>query len=149
MQVSIHAPTWGATNRQRTKSPNEKFQSTHPHGVRLALTVIVLSFFPGFNPRTHMGCDGATLRGPQSWEFQSTHPHGVRRSRVRLNVIRISFNPRTHMGCDLSVARSIDRIEVSIHAPTWGATSRNIGAVSIVEFQSTHPHGVRLRYPPF
>ena len=52
-----------------------KFQSTHPHGVRL-----IRSF-----KKTWM-----------TW-FQSTHPHGVRRScqdRV------LCFNPRTHTGCD-------------------------------------------------
>ena len=34
-RVSIHAPTRGATLRNRVTHTNVKFQSTHPHGVRL------------------------------------------------------------------------------------------------------------------
>ena len=56
-------------------------------------------------------------------EFQSTHPRGVRPTdfygRVRFKMI-------------------------SIHAPTWGATSRKQRIWYIIRFQSTHPRGVRL-----
>ena len=55
--VSIHAPTWGATAGGRRMTEEEK----------------------GFNPRTHMGCDIASLT---------------------LALIGCCFNPRTHMGCD-------------------------------------------------
>ena len=34
--VSIHAPTWGATAVRARRSIDRWFQSTHPHGVRLA-----------------------------------------------------------------------------------------------------------------
>ena len=76
------------------------FQSTHPHGVRLTAFQVFKARW-GFNPRTHMGCDA---RGPNS------------RPKHR------SFNPRTHMGCDNSNYIRGDRLNVSIHAPTWGAT---------------------------
>ena len=36
--------------------------------------------------------------------------------------------------------------EVSIHAPTWGATWQYLTLVDDFEFQSTHPHGVRRLY---
>ena len=39
---------------------------------------------------------------------------------------------------------SITSLRVSIHAPTWGATSYSNYVVSVTEFQSTHPRGVRL-----
>ncbi len=59
-------------------------------------------------------------------------------------VLGLSFNPRTHMGCDvLSVDGSDIPIPVSIHAPTWGATSDTDDAFFTNLFQSTHPHGVR------
>mgnify|MGYP007096915574 CR=1 FL=1 len=32
------------------------------------------------------------------------------------------FNPRTHMGCDYCIAVRCFLSDVSIHAPTWGAT---------------------------
>ena len=101
-----------------------KFQSTHPHGVRL-----IRSF-----KKTWMTV------------FQSTHPHGVRQSlrpsATLFHVVSIHaptrgatshdcyspfsvscFNPRTHTGCDLVVLTSSNNlIIVSIHAPTRGAT---------------------------
>ena len=54
--VSIHAPTWGATNLLTLKKTDIKFQSTHPRGVRPSGG----RFRRGkgrFNPRTHVGCD--------------------------------------------------------------------------------------------
>ena len=36
-QVSIHAPTWGATFFQKLYYSTVMFQSTHPHGVRRTL----------------------------------------------------------------------------------------------------------------
>ena len=100
------------------------FQSTHPHGVRLicfAGTEKYACFNPrthtgcdwkdrlfsgsdeGFNPRTHTGCDNTDDDGdPTLYMFQSTHPHGVR------------------PGQDIS---SVLLSDVSIHAPTRGATA--------------------------
>ena len=101
-----------------------------------------------FNPRTHMGCDptGDKLTAPYT-----------------------GFNPRTHMGCDHAEVASdfLDRVSihaptwgatvgtqlfgcaegVSIHAPRWGATFFAANTPSKAEFQSTHPHGVRLPIP--
>ena len=122
------------------------FQSTHPHGVRLSRLIIAYVSYQGFNPRTHMGCDGILADYPSAHSvFQSTHPHGVRprpfvRStprfgfqsthphgvRHRIGFPRrgcsLSFNPRTHMGCDQLAIYDLDNLDVSIHAPTWGAT---------------------------
>ena len=77
------------------------FQSTHPHGVRLSLNRMDLCQIR-FNPRTHMGCDRRRL-----WVSHQ---------------FSISFNPRTHMGCDALDLNALSVIDVSIHAPTWGAT---------------------------
>ena len=54
------------------------------------------------------------------------------------------FNPRTHTGCDFSLFFIYLIIDVSIHAPTRGATG-NLPFQTCGEttFQSTHPHGVR------
>ena len=125
LSVSIHAPTRGAT------SPP------------LHLPAVPCRF----NPRTHTGCDRAELqvfyrvrvsihaptRGATKgvyycWckkcKFQSTHPHGVRPPFRESQTIRfICFNPRTHTGCDYSLYRYTKSIEVSIHAPTRGATN--------------------------
>ena len=54
--VSIHAPTRGATTQNSITKMGYEFQSTHPHGVRHNCFA---AFSPpnGFNPRTHTGCD--------------------------------------------------------------------------------------------
>ena len=99
------------------------FQSTHPHGVRLKPSPTKWFFSGSFNPRTHTGCDSLTT--PTSSGFKS-------------------FNPRTHTGCDHGKPLSEFCAHVSIHAPTRGATKGQTLVKIKPEFQSTHPHGVRL-----
>ena len=141
--VSIHAPAWGATHTLRPSARlRPRFQSTHPHGVRLGVassdTKDVVSIhaptwgatyernatykarmFQSTHPHgVRRECHvGAYIRHV----FQSTHPHGVRRKLKRHLTPRWSFNPRTRMGCD--------RKQIKAHGARW--------------FQSTHPHGVR------
>ncbi len=58
--------------------------------------------FENFNPRTRMGCDRIAPKVCEKYvAFQSTHPHGVRHH-------------------DLS--DSVVLLDISIHAPAWGAT---------------------------
>ena len=64
--------------------------------------------------------------------FQSTHPRGVRPGMPTLTGTVRGFNPRTRVGCDLlynECYRDQD-LEVSIHAPAWGATLLKSGAGS-------------------
>ena len=143
--ISIHAPTWGATTNRPSMTLHCVFQSTHPRGVRRpAIRRMVRTrqisihaptwgatpyeqgtwkVFCDFNPRTHVGCDQrAVLAAGKIVQFQSTHPRGVRL-----------------MGTEI-----IKEIEISIHAPTWGATTMPpYLAEHYAEFQSTHPRGVR------
>ena len=77
-EVSIHAPTRGATLRSLRIGTQIEFQSTHPLGVRLRF-VSVESMRRCFNPRTHSGCDA---------------------TKVLVLPLRFCFNPRTHSGCD-------------------------------------------------
>ena len=168
------------------------FQSTHPHGVRRRPRKKTYSICCSFNPRTHTGCDLMVLL-PMilcSWFqsthphgvrpllcpnmtvsvlFQSTHPHGVRRCLSALCERASSFNPRTHTGCDICAVKHKVIHNVSIHAPTRGATLQiypkkvcrkrfnprthtgcDLQAEGMgydnKQFQSTHPHGVRPAY---
>ena len=142
-EVSIHAPTWGATFVKRVEH----------HKSRVSIHA------PTWGATTTWGL------WPGAWRFQSTHPHGVRPTTGRRTCSCGCFNPRTHMGCDVLVGRpchsqkvsihaptwgatitaaaSGNDTGVSIHAPTWGATPDNCITVSSIAFQSTHPHGVR------
>ena len=98
--VSIHAPTRGATAN-----------SAH------ALLQLVVSI--------HAPTRGATpVRSqlPSTWGFQSTHPHGVRHRLMIQHPALLCFNPRTHTGCDGYDDGHKAGKEVSIHAPTRGAT---------------------------
>ena len=98
--ISIHAPTWGATAPSASSIVRGAFQSTHPRGVR------------------RYDDDGAR----RGFIFQSTHPRGVRhKNRARGG----GDNP------------------ISIHAPTWGATAAWDRLSEDHKFQSTHPRGVR------
>ena len=118
------------------------FQSTRPRGAR------PLSFRQRF-------VDGL---------FQSTRPRGARHILMLLWLLLVSFNPRAHVGRDPGHPRYGSSAQVSIHAPTWGATERgaqhnnhmsfnprahvgrdvNIGLVRpVTRFQSTRPRGAR------
>ena len=145
-QVSIHAPTRGATNRLTCVPVYDKFQSTHPHGVRPSYpsgTVVALSvsihaptrgattresttmyLFLCFNPRTHTGCDAFFMSLVLSvLRFQSTHPHGVRHTRVYYDVLISQFQSTHPHGVRLAKAAVFKgAVRVSIHAPTRGAT---------------------------
>ena len=100
--------------------------------------------FINFNPRTHVGCDvtiidflirpGISIHAP-TWgatqtlnptcsikSFQSTHPRGVRRYCTLSLFCYRYFNPRTHVGCDSPKFLQQMDANISIHAPTWGAT---------------------------
>ena len=121
-----------------------KFQSTHPHGVRLSHSATSKQRNDCFNPRTHTGCD--------LWVY-IVHSIGV-----------VSIHAPTR-GATLLVGLHTADTGVSIHAPTRGATlglgvvgliqhvsihAPTRGATSIIDrglykfgFQSTHPHGVR------
>ena len=145
--ISIHAPARGATTyyatcriaavnfNPRTREgcdglftylvvASEKFQSTHPRGVRRSTAFFAIlspqisihapargatvrpTIFIGrltdFNPRTREGCDAERAALPlAAYRFQSTHPRGVRPG-----------GP---------INRRADQ-QISIHAPARGAT---------------------------
>ena len=121
-----------------------------------------------FNPRTHTGCDPILpIGGCTTNMFQSTHPHGVRLLLI-IYLVGINMFQSTHPhGVRLEVNTCcIFHDKVSIHAPTRGATWSFVAStmisscfnprthtgcdpesvrvsLTIIRFQSTHPHGVR------
>ena len=127
--ISIHAPGWGATvlcNRQTIII--KPFQSTHPHGVRRATSVISSAFGGNFNPRTRVGCDSkAQGQAKSSFEFQSTHPGGVRLSRGQSVGNGLPFQSTHPGGVRLGLScMSDENLSISIHAPGWGATTDSL-----------------------
>ena len=142
--VSIHAPARGATSDLVYCGKNQKFQSTHPRGVRLSFfhSVIWDKKFQSTHPRgvrpanrrrqtSHDMFQSTHPRGvrPKSLEqksvhdmFQSTHPRGVRPSGPPRRPRKDCFNPRTREGCD---------------------SHDFMNSLCCRVFQSTHPRGVR------
>ena len=121
------------------------FQSTHPHGVRHT-TIFIVSVNGSFNPRTHTGCDvpfmiktiflgGFNPRTHTRCDkpktcankivglFQSTHPHGVRLDLITdvRQKLQVSIHAPTR-GATPHHLRHDGQPQVSIHAPTRGAT---------------------------
>ncbi len=126
-KVSIHAPVWGATHLLLFTG-NNRFQSTHPCGVRQKTTAIKLQS-RSFNPRTRVGCDGCRNQRGVCRMFQSTHPCGVRLDKsIEIVKNQFGFNPRTRVGCDFFVVLVVG---------------------SVMAFQSTHPCGVRPKCQAF
>ncbi len=143
--VSIHAPARGATSAISRYNGQHKFQSTHPHGVRLNPFANVSGVVAFQSTHPH-GVRRLSLHGAFAANgFQSTHPHGVRllplilphfKKEVSIHApargatwmlpgssaISISFNPRTRTGCDNPPYSKNTREGVSIHAPARGAT---------------------------
>ena len=144
-KISIHAPARGATCILRHERKRNKFQSTHPRGVR----------------RTDDPLPTVTTG------FQSTHPRGVRHAHdaQSVEVLHISihapargatqgdaravpcpddFNPRTREGCDVLDPATMQGEQISIHAPARGATSAtSTRSASMRDFNPRTPCGVR------
>ena len=118
---------------------------THPRGVRPPLVCKSDRFLQSFNPRTHVGCDMSLAICPRQYPmFQSTHPRGVRQSAAefRKNRALVSIHAPT-WGATSTLVNRVNAYLVSIHAPTWGATTQTATSATETVFQSTHPRGVR------
>ena len=99
--VSIHAPTRGATTENDLQRQGYGGFNPRAHAGRDAGISSLVSVRPCFNPRAHAGRDSRPLPGRFSVQC---------------------FNPRAHAGRDHRVLLLLLRWDVSIHAPTRGAT---------------------------
>ena len=146
--ISIHAPTRGATYRSRKSKGISRFQSTLPRGERprsapfsnrlsdfnprshegsdLLLFLFLLRYYY-FNPRSHEGSDN------QNWyqylycyNFNPRSHEGSDYLCFILTVKLCNFNPRSHEGSDKNPCNRFYFPQISIHAPTRGATINSI-----------------------
>ena len=82
---------------------------------------------------------------PQLYRFQSTHPRGVRRGLRTQSAGNRAISIHAPTWGATSIFHSYRApVYISIHAPTWGATYSSFILCSAYRFQSTHPRGVRL-----
>jgi len=76
-----------------------------------------------FNPRTRVGCDDAELELiPTNYCFNPRTRVGCDRKEHPILSSDSGFNPRTRVGCDAKQRKKRRGLNVSIHAPAWGAT---------------------------
>ena len=118
-KISIHAPTRGATRKPDNNSNNSKFQSTLPRGERRR----------------------ATEKSEVNKVFQSTLPRGERHKRPLFFVCEANFNPRSHEGSDQTLSSVRCSPQISIHAPTRGATVGIIDRKEILYFNPRSHEG--------
>ena len=102
----------------------------------------------GFNPRSHEGSDVETRqKTTKMLAFQSTLPRGERQSSsyITLQLEQVSIHAPTRGATFKPNGQNVDYI-VSIHAPTRGATLHSVRKLYIRLFQSTLPRGERLKH---
>ena len=119
--VSIHAPAWGATFSAWSSE-------------RLVEVSI------------HAPAWGATYqedRARFARAFQFTLPRGERPGCPPPTIRSCCFNSRSRVGSDMGASSGMRHLNVSIHAPAWGATRLLAGPASKTRFQFTLPRGER------
>ncbi len=144
LNISIHAPAWGATSTSCVPPQQPGFQSTHPRGVRLFDRNV---FGVARAISIHAPAWGATWTQRLTmtkYKFQSTHPRGVRLSLRQQCCGRRDFNPRTRVGCDRRSARP-GKNRFLFQSTHPRGVRHYVFYVEAYggEFQSTHPRGVR------
>ena len=124
--ISIHAPTRGAT--------------------LFMLCKLFLHLY--FNPRSHEGSDCRSDKlSPSSVHFNPRSHEGSDLQRGLYKMRKVDFNPRSHEGSDIGSERNHRyQIEISIHAPTRGATAAAL-RWAIFELISIHAPTRGATYP--
>ena len=164
-QVSIHAPTGGATRREGTVQRDHRFNSrahggrdspcsctnavrwsfqfTRPRGARRASSRMKQAslWFQFTRPRGARPLNSSSVSN--SAMFQFTRPRGARRAVAKSMPTYLCFNSRAHGGRDDLLRLLGAQRNVSIHAPTGGATSTARTSASTDLFQFTRPRGAR------
>ncbi len=132
LAVSIHAPARGATSRAFVSAASLVFQSTPPRGGRHQPLPGDGAARQSFNPRPRAGGDTRSRCGTQrSSTFQSTPPRGGRRRVGDTIPLEFVFQSTPPRGGRPRVRDGIPRQrQVSIHAPTRGATARGLTTIA-------------------
>ena len=123
----------------------QRFQSTHPHGVRPSAFPVL---FPIIPISIHAPAWGATVYFSVRASLMIISIHapawGATDQSQGCRCDRADFNPRTRMGCDIVVFFHIRQIRHFNPRTRMGCdtTTHMCGIIKTI-FQSTHPHGVR------
>ena len=145
--ISVHAPTRGATSNSLSFSIFSVFQSTLPREERLLGLNFkeANSIFQSTLPREERRAKRTCL--PK--EPSDFNPRSHERSDTtcdRLARGSYDFNPRSHERSDYIPHDKMALSSISIHAPTRGATTKRKLFTMLIVFQSTLPREERQQY---
>ena len=140
--ISIHAPTRGATKCGKIRGCTMGFQSTLPRGERLCESSygerdIQISIHAPTRGATY----GKGLQRSTTRLFQSTLPRGERplvRS-TSVSPILISIHAPTR-GATITTRINKNSGEISIHAPTRGATQHPLQTIQHSQYFNPRSH---------
>ena len=144
--VSIHAPARGATLGALVTEVEDRFQFTHPRGVR-RLLLRTIQVCPTVS--IHAPTRGATRDRPGGQTTRGVSIHAPTRGATAEPVQYLSegnrFNSRTHEGCDVGVSNVTHNVVLfQFTHPRGVRRCSSTASITIEEFQFTHPRGVRL-----
>ena len=145
-KISIHTSAQGTTGRFAAGQLQRGFHPTPPRGGRHTRHRPPLARGQDFNPRTRAGCDCTVARS----DIRGTHFNprtlvGCDRCGSLSTALAVYFNPRTCVGGDLfSQPPPVLQRHFNPHTHTGCDDRVMSSASSAVEFQSSHPRGVRL-----
>ena len=121
-EISIHAPTKGATSN---------------------VTFVTVTLLISIHAPTKGATPGWRFSSVHTGSFQSTLPRRERPCPTAPWRHWSHFNPRSHEGSDFLAKMGAAGYEISIHAPTKGATIPETGILQPKLFQSTLPRRER------
>ena len=122
-QISIHAPTRGATVNPKHYIGCTYFNPRSYKRSDMGRRFSVVVYKTYFNPRSYKRSDGS--RDTSRKLFQNFNPRSYKRSDSPISLRQWTdwnFNPRSYKRSDQSEAKPYEINKISIHAPTRGAT---------------------------
>ena len=126
-QISIHAPTRGATRKDASgRWYYTDFNPRSHEGSDGIAWENMKKLIHYFNPRSHEGSDQITQSMPSVFlNFNPRSHEGSDNYSDALKTTLDNFNPRSHEGSDSSICSFVYFLIISIHAPTRGATENS------------------------
>ena len=101
LSVSIHAPVWGATKSTTRTQTGERFQSTHPCGVRLLWGILMAQGLVSIHAPVWGATEQHIPTNVQCYQVSIHAPvWGATTLCKYILPLIFCFNPRTRVGCD-------------------------------------------------
>ena len=122
--ISIHAPAWGATQGKNAWTTAHYISIHAPAWGATTWSFVFCCNAYHFNPRARVGRDRLPTRADDGRQHFNPRAR-VGRDKEYLEKLLLwqHFNPRARVGRDEDGLFEAKTVEISIHAPAWGATA--------------------------